>query len=86
MKQPVADRRFRQARGGEVMGQGLRLALASVRKPLFERFGDARMQLLSPAFEERLVGGVLDQRVLETVGRLGRRAVAEHQLGGDELI
>ena len=36
--------------------------------------------------EQGAVGGVLDQRVLEGVGRLGRRAAAEDQLGGDQLV
>ena len=37
-------------------------------------------------FEQGAVGGVLDQRVLEAVGRLGRGAAAEHELGGDQLV
>ena len=32
------------------------------------------------------IGGILDQGVLEAVGRLGRRAAAEDQLGCDQLV
>ena len=43
------------------------------------------MQDLPPAPEQGFVGGVLDQRVLEGVARIGRRARAEQQLRLFEL-
>jgi hypothetical protein len=43
------------------------------------------VQDLPPAPEQGLVGGVLDQRVLEGVARVGRRAGAEQQLRLFEL-
>src|SRR5215472_13902843 len=50
----------------------------------FERFGDPRVQLLASASEQAAVRRVLNQRVLETVNRVGRCAALKHQLGGDE--
>ena len=44
------------------------------------------MQQLAPASQQRSIGGVLHQRVLEDVDRLGRRAAAEDQLGRDQLV
>jgi hypothetical protein len=44
------------------------------------------MQLLAPALEQGLVGCVTHQRVLEAVGRLRRRALAEDQLGLDQPV
>ena len=41
---------------------------------------------LPRALEERLIGGVLNQGVLEGVVCVGWRAAAEHQLRGDELV
>src|ERR1700722_11548610 len=40
----------------------------------------------APGLEQRLIGGVLNERVLETVGRVGRDATAKHELGADQLI
>jgi hypothetical protein len=56
------------------------------RKPVLEHLRDASVQLLAPGLEQRLIGGVLDQGVLETVGRVGRAAAAKHELGADQLI
>jgi hypothetical protein len=44
------------------------------------------VQLLAHGLEQRPIGGVLGQRVLETVGRVGRAAAAKHELGADQLI
>ena len=69
-----------------VVSEKFRLGLGSLGELLFEYLNDAGMELLAPGLEQRAVGGVLDQRVLEAVGRLGRGAAAEHQLGGDQLV
>src|ERR1700730_959450 len=50
----------------------------------FERFGDPRVQLLPSAAKQAVVRRVLDQRVLETVNRVGRCTTLERQLRGDE--
>ena len=44
------------------------------------------MQGDAPGFEQALVGGIADQGVLEQIGRVGRRAAAEDQLGGDQAL
>jgi hypothetical protein len=63
-----------------VIGEQLRLGFGNSRKPLFEHVRDARVQLLALRLEQRLVGGVLNQGVLETVDGVGRTAAAKHQL------
>jgi hypothetical protein len=83
---PVRNRPSRQARLGKMLRQHFRLSLTDVREFLFQRLGDAGVQLLAPALEHRLVGSVLNQRMLEGVGRLGRRATAENQLRADQLL
>ena len=83
---PVRDRPSRQARLGQMLRQHFRLSLTDVRELLFQRLGDAGVQLLATALEHGLVGSVLDQRMLEGVGRLGRRATAEDQLRADQLL
>ena len=40
----------------------------------------------APGFEQALVGGIADQGVLEQIGRVGRRAAAEDQLGLDQAV
>ena len=42
------------------------------------------MQRLAAALEQALVGRVLDQRVLEAIGRLRRRALDEEEVGFGE--
>jgi hypothetical protein len=68
------------------MGKQLRSRLRDVGESLLEHFGDPGVQLLALGLEQRLVGGVLNQGVLEAVGRLGRHAAAEHQLRSHPLI
>ena len=47
--------------------------------------GNLPVQDLPPAPEQGFVGGVLDQRMLESVARIGRHARAEQQLRLFEL-
>jgi len=42
-----------------------------------QRIGDLPVQDLPPTLEQGFVGGVLDQRMLEGVARIGRRTRAE---------
>ena len=64
----------------QVIGEQLGLGFDDSRKPLLEHPRNASVQLLAPGLEQRLIGGVLDQRVLETVGRVERAAAAKHEL------
>ena len=52
-----------------MMGDRLRLGRLAAGLAA-ENFSGAAMQGLTAALEEALVGGVLDQRVLKTIGRL----------------
>src|SRR4029453_13820007 len=61
---PVAERLFLEASLGEVMGQKLGLRGADLGKLLREDLGDPLMMLLPRALEERVVGGIADERVL----------------------
>jgi hypothetical protein len=47
---------------------------------------DTPVQLLPLAPQQRAIGRVLDQRVLEEEAGLWRRTPAERETGGDELI
>ena len=76
---PERNGGFGEARRGEVMGQHLGLGVLDVREALLDHPRDLAVQLLSSALEQRVVGRVLHQRVLEGVGGIGRRAAAERQ-------
>ena len=52
---------------GQVVGEQLGLAFDDTRKPVLEYLRDASVQLLAPGFEQRLIGDIFDQGVLETV-------------------
>lgn len=52
----------------------------------FERFGDLGMELPAHIAQQAVMGGVLDQRMLEAIEGIGRRTALDDQLGGDEAI
>ena len=68
-----------------MVGDEFRLGRRDRRELAAQGIGDLPVQDLPPALEQRFVGGVLDQRVLEGVARVGRRAGAEQQLRLFEL-
>ncbi len=83
-REPVRRRLFSQAGLGEMMrDDGGRTFL--VAGALLQRLRYIRMNALTPAAQQRNIRGVLHQRVLENVGRLGRRAAAINQFGFHEL-
>ena len=49
-------------------------------------FRRARMQRLAAALEQAVIGGILDQRVLEAVGRLRSIALDEQNVGLGEPL
>jgi hypothetical protein len=51
-----------------------------------QRLGGAAVKRLAAALEQALVGRILDQRVLETVGGGRRGAVREQEVGFREPI
>ena len=64
-----------------MMGDRLELSVRAE-----QRLGGAAMQRLAPALQETLVGRVADQRVLETIGRIWRRAFDEEKIGVREAL
>ena len=64
------------------MAEQLGLGLGRLRKPLLENGGNPRMKLLAAAPEQAPIGHLVHERVLEAVGRVRRRAAAEHELRG----
>ena len=69
-----------------MVGEKLRLCLGRLGPLLFQHMCDPRVQRLPLAPQQRAIGGVLDQRVLEEEGGLGRRSPTECEAGDDELI
>ena len=82
---PARDRLLDQPRGGVVKGEQLRPRLDHVGESLDQDLGDALVMLLLRALEQRRVGDVLDERVLEEVPRARGPASLVNQLGGGEL-
>ena len=75
-----------QARGlldqpslGAVTRQQLRLALGNLGELAFEGFGDAGVKRASRLAQQRAIGRVLHQGVLEQIGRMRRHALPEQQ-------
>ena len=56
------------------------------RQLVAQDFGGAAVQRLAAALEQAVVGRVLDQRVLEAIVGLGRRALDEQEVGVGEPI
>ena len=79
---PVVERPFGETRRLGV----LRLDLGSRVAAVLQHVEQTSMQGDAPGFEQALVGGIADQGVLEQIGRVGRRAAAEDQLGGDQAL
>ena len=67
-------------------GEHFRTAGGDVREFLLQRLCDARVQLLTPGLEQAVVGGLLDQGMFESVGRLRWSAAAKDQLGRNQLV
>ena len=78
---PPFDREIVEAGLGEMMGDRFGLGVR-----VAQRLGRAAVQRLAAALEQALVGRVLDQRVLETVGGGRRGAVDEQEVGFREPI
>ena len=63
-----------------MMGEQFRLRLFGLREALLQHLGDLLVILLAFALEQRLIGGVLNQRVLEEIRRLRRQPTLIDQL------
>ena len=71
---------------GCMMGKHLRLRLRSVGKAFAEDRGDPAVELLAPALQQRRVGGIPHQCMLEGVDCIRGRVPAKRQFGADEFI
>jgi hypothetical protein len=80
----IADRLLDEAGLGGVPRHVDQLGGGDFRKPAFQRGDDSRMELLAGAAQERAVGGVLHQRMLEGVLGVGRAAAPKDQLVADQ--
>jgi len=80
----VSDCLFGASRLLAVLGDLLRLAGDALREVLIERVGDPPVKFLSLAREQRLIGRVLHQGVLERVDRLRRKTALIEQLRLDQ--
>src|SRR5580693_9251917 len=82
---PLPDSLLFQIRLGVMMSEEFGLSLGGPWQAPFKSLGNLAMVLLAPAPQQRLIGGVLDQRVPETVIRLGRDALHEQHLRVGQL-
>jgi hypothetical protein len=62
------------------------LRLHGLRKLRFQGRGDAAMQLLAPAAQQRAISSILHQSVLERVFGIWRRPASENHLGTHQLL
>ena len=77
---------FSQACSGKVMSQHFGFGSLDVREALLDYTRDLVVQGLSTALEQRVVGGVLNQRMLKRVRGLGRGASTECQPRFSQLV
>jgi len=68
-----------------VVGEKLGLLLRDLRRDLLQDGGALGVELLAPGAQQGAVGGFLDQRVLEHVGGVVRRAALVDQLGAEQV-
>ena len=82
---PPFDREVVEAGLGEMMGDHFRLGRGALGL-VAQDFGGAAVQRLAAALEQAVVGRVLDQRVLEAIVGLRRRALDKQEVGVGEPI
>jgi hypothetical protein len=79
---PIADRLVGKPGLAKMVSHNFGLVLCQHRELLDQYLGDARMQLPALALEHRGVGGVLHQRMLESVDRVRRRSAPGNEARG----
>jgi hypothetical protein len=77
---PILDGFLVLAGAFELLRDHFGRRLDDVRKPLLQDRGDRRVKLLAPRPQHGRIGGILNERVLERIGRVGRRAAQEDEL------
>jgi hypothetical protein len=83
---PVIHGLVGEAGLGVVIRQQLGLSLDHLGKPLLQHLGNVLMVLLPGALQQRLIGGCLDQGVLEEIRRQRRQPPLVQKLGFDQLL
>ena len=78
---PIGDGPLALAGQFELLRQHFRCRVDDVRKTLLQDQGDGRVQALTPRPQHGGIGAVLDQCVLEDIGRVRRRTAHEDELG-----
>jgi hypothetical protein len=78
--QPISSCGERQGRLSEVMGDEFRPRLCILGKLLHHYLRDTLVVLLTGAAQQRLIGGILDERMLERIGGLRRHPPLVHEL------
>src|SRR5262249_35026201 len=76
---PIVYRLVDRARLGAMLCQNLRLGGHDRRELALQRLDDPVMELLAPAPQQRAVGSVPHQGMLEQIARMWRRALPEQQ-------
>src|SRR5215813_11871052 len=82
---PVSDGLVVTTCSTAMAGENFGMRCCDVGELAFDGRGETAVELLASAPEQGAVGGILDQRVLEGVFRVGRAPAAEDELGADEL-
>ena len=83
--QPLMRGALRVAGGCQMMGEQFGVARDEIGEMRFQCRGDAPMPFLPLRAQQRAVGGVLHQRVLEQVGGMRSGAAAKQQSRIDQL-
>ncbi len=83
---PIADGLVGKPGLGVMVGDELGQAFGHRGEPLDQNFGDAAVQRAPPGPEQRRIGGVLYQRVLERVGRVRRHSAPRGEAGDRQAV
>src|SRR5580704_17553868 len=78
---PPFDREVVEAGLREMMGDDFRPGRGALGL-IAQDLGGAAVERLAAALEQAVVGGVLDQRMLEAIGRLMARALGDEEVRG----
>ena len=79
-QEPPRRRLLEQSSLGIVVCEHFRLILNATREAVQQDFGDARMDCLTPATQQRFVCRILDQRMLEHAARFRAHAASKDDL------
>ena len=83
---PMDDRLLAETRLAVVISEKLRLSFSGLRKSLLQYLGNPPMVTLPLTPQQRLVSGILNQRVPEPVARFRRNPLLEYQLRIRQLL